>query len=209
MNWLVSVVKKRPFLSAFVVGVLVITLSRPLLRKIPPAPDVIAPIFEFELTNQFSEKFGSNELKGKAYVANFIFTSCQTVCPMSSANMQKLISRFDEKKISINFVSFSVDPEFDTPKVLSEYGEKYGASRPWYFLTSSRQNMEQTLKSFLLSLENKVQNEVGLMDIAHSSKFALVDAKGGLRGFYDSSSEGLDELFHTTSNLVRYFDAGL
>jgi protein SCO1 len=204
MNFIVNLIRKYPYAFFFVVGVLIITGIRPLMRKIPPPPPVIGAVHNFELVNQLEKKFGSKELEGSAYVANFIFTSCTTVCPVSSQKMAALQKRFKENNVSVNLVSFSVDPETDLPAVLLEYAKKYEAQENWYFLTGSVPSIERALNSFLMQLEPKQQDSHGIMDIAHSSKFALVDFKGGLRGLYSSDEKGQDELFHRTLNLVRY-----
>ena len=82
------------------------------------------PVEDFTYTDQNGESFGLKNLKGKVWIADFIFTNCESVCLPMTANMKK-ITRFESEKEGIDniqFVSFSVDPSVDTPEVMKEYG---------------------------------------------------------------------------------------
>lgn len=81
---------------------------------------------KFAFTDQNGKKFGSSELKDKVWVADFIFTSCQTVCPPMTANMAKLQKMLHAEGIKdVEFVSFSVDSEVDTPEKITEFMKVY------------------------------------------------------------------------------------
>lgn len=135
----------------------------------------------FQLTNQNGEPFGSAQLQGKVWVAGFIFTSCRGPCPVISgrmSEMQKPLSRSD-----VHMVSFTVDPETDTPEVLREYAERLHA-RPdyWNFLTGPKDTVyELTQKGFKLS----VLDSGGEEGPVHATRAVLVDRKGTIRGYYD------------------------
>src|SRR5699024_5923739 len=99
------------------------------------------PIEDFEFTNQNGEKVSLNDLKGDVLVADFVFTNCTTVCPPMTSNMTELQKRVEEAGYDdVTFVSFSVDPELDTPEVLKEYAKDYGINLDnWEFLTGYSQ----------------------------------------------------------------------
>ena len=80
---------------------------------------------EFEYTTQNGEKFGLSDVKGQWWLASFVYTNCKTVCPVMTKNMAKLQKELKANKLDIQIVSFSVDPEFDTPEILKEYAQGY------------------------------------------------------------------------------------
>src|SRR5579862_7096993 len=86
-----------------------------------PLP-VLGVLPEFVLTDQDGNSIGLKQLLGKAWVANFMFTRCMATCPAQSNNMAALQEKLEESSLKdhVRLVSFSVDPEFDTPKVLKE-----------------------------------------------------------------------------------------
>ena len=92
---------------------------------------------EFRFTERSGDPFGSDELRGKIWIADFVFTSCAGPCPIMSRRMSDLQSDLTELE-DVKFVSFSVDPERDTPEVLRQYADSYGAGPNWYFLTGDR-----------------------------------------------------------------------
>src|SRR5699024_4569196 len=94
-------------------------------------------ISDFEFTTQDNETFGLDDLKGKYWVADFVFTNCTTVCLPMTTNMSYLQDQINEEGLEdIELVSFSVDPDYDTPEVLKEYSEDYEADLSnWTFLT--------------------------------------------------------------------------
>ena len=95
------------------------------------------PVADFAYTDQNGESFGLQDLKGKVWVADFIFTNCDDVCLPMTANMKKLQEEVEKEGIeNIQFVSFSVDPTVDTPEILTEYGKQFSADfNNWHFLT--------------------------------------------------------------------------
>src|SRR6187397_2946501 len=88
----------------------------------------------FQLANQNGQPFGSAELSGKIWIADFIFTTCRGPCPLISSRMSELQRPLEES--DVHLVSFTVDPQMDTPEVLRDYSERLHA-RPgrWEFLT--------------------------------------------------------------------------
>ncbi len=91
---------------------------------------------DFTYTDHTDSEFGLSDLKGKVWVANFIFTNCETVCPPMTANMSQLQDKLKSADVDVELVSFSVDPERDTPEKLVAFSEKFDADLSnWHFLT--------------------------------------------------------------------------
>ncbi len=147
-------------------------------------PDYYA-VPDFGLIQQDGQGFSSNSLHGKVWVADFIFTTCPGPCPRLTTQMSEL----QKKNPDVQLVTFTVDPETDTPAVLDEYGKRYHADYSrWTFLTGP----EATLKN--VREESMKQGEMG-SPANHSLRLILVDQSMRIRGFYDSTEEGiLDKL---------------
>jgi len=100
----------------------------------------------FELVNQDGQAFGSQDLKGKPYVASFFFTSCVTICPKILGAMSSLQTRFAHEKLDIQLVSLTVDPDTDTPEKLKAAGQKMGADfTKWTFLTGTKDQLKEVI----------------------------------------------------------------
>lgn len=157
------------------------TSHLPHLGDVPP----------FSLTAQSGEQSGDAMMRGKISIVDFIFTSCTSICPVMSgrmAYMQGILGTLPE----MQFISISVDPETDTPGVLTDYATRYGAiPGKWYFLTGGREAIYTlTREGFHLGLDTE-----GLDVIIHSQKFILVDDSLRIRGYYDSDdNEEMDQL---------------
>jgi protein SCO1 len=196
---------RNPYIWAFVLGAILVTVIRPFFRYVPAPPPVIAQLPEFNLINQDREPMGSRELSGKVYIANFIFTRCPSICPTLTQNMASLQNRLIKNHIEdIQLVSFSVDPTTDTPEVLKQYGKRFNANTElWNFLTGNPSDIKSLItQGYQLHLGEKEDIEGGLYEMAHASKFALVDQKGNLRGFYDTTESGLDEVYHRAQHVL-------
>lgn len=139
---------------------------------------------DFSLTDQFGASFASSDLHDKVWVADFIFTSCATICPPMTIQMASLQDEF--AGADVHFVSFSVDPERDTPTVLRRYADNYGADGGrWAFLTGQKTAIYQLAhEGFNLATGHKGS------EILHSTRFVLVDRNQQLRGYYESRSPG-------------------
>jgi protein SCO1/2 len=139
-----------------------------------PIYGTVAP---FRLTAQSGQEFDSTSLNGHIWVADFIFTSCEGPCPRMSAYMRALQKATSDLP-DLKFVSFTVDPQRDTPPVLAKYGETYSADpRRWYFLTGDPKILDQ------LDHDSFKLGNVG-STLDHSTRFVLVDGKGRIRGYY-------------------------
>ncbi|MBK9069421.1 MAG: SCO family protein [Myxococcales bacterium] len=150
------------------------------------------------------------EVVGNVIIANFIFTRCDTICPVSSALMAKL--QLDTKDVAdgVKLLSFSVDPAYDTPARLAAYAKRYAANPGrWRFLTGDfaqiRSVMEDGLK---LALEHNGSEpgagEGAVPNINHSGHFVLLDRSLAIRGYYDSRDPGrMQALSHHARYLAR------
>lgn len=149
---------------------------------------------EFGLTDQSGESFGSDQLLGRAWVVNFMFTRCKATCPVQTSRLAEFQEDAKTRKSwnDIRLVSITVDPDFDTPQVLNTYALDARADlQHWKFLTGPRETIEQLSRQGF-KLPAGGDGSASSEPITHSSRFALVDPQGFVRGFYDSGSA--DEL---------------
>lgn len=159
---------------------------------------------KFEFTDQNGDSFGSKDLEGKVHVANFIFTRCMKECPEMTSQLlrvHEVYSRFEE----VHFVSYTVDPENDTPEILKSYAEGYGANtESWSFLTGNKEALyEHGLKGYFLM----AGEEEGPVNFIHSDKMVLVDKEGHIRGFYSGTDEEeVDRLRLELNVLLNSYD---
>jgi protein SCO1/2 len=159
--------------------------------------DVLFNVPAFSLTDQNNQPITDQTLRGKPWIAAFIFTNCAGPCPMMSANMKKLQQRVPSPDLRL--VSFTVDPQRDTPAVLKQYAQNLGADESrWSFVTGSPQAMADVARGMLMPLAPGTESS----DITHSTKFLLVDPDGGVRGVYSSDPEGMEQLATHAAKLV-------
>ncbi|WNF25226.1 SCO family protein [Mesobacillus jeotgali] len=147
------------------------------------------PIEDFTFTNQEGESVSKADLKGKVWVASFIFTNCADVCPPMTANMAKLQDMMKEEGLEdVEIVSFSVDPAVDSPEVLKEYGKKFNVDfTNWSFLTGYTQ--EEIEKFALESFKAFVKKPETGDQVIHGTDFYLVDQNGEMRKYYTGLKE--------------------
>ncbi len=173
--------------------------SKPAASTAAPAPDIRIALPDFSFTERSGQALSRKDLLGRVWIADFIFTSCAGPCPQMSRHMQSLQTDLADLK-SLRLVSFSVDPERDTPEVLHAYGERYDADpRRWLFLTGPMDQIyDIAIKGFKITVEAARENN----QIIHDTRFILVDAEGVIRGYYDSNStEELERLRRDASAL--------
>ncbi len=155
----------------------------------------------FQLTNQNGQPFGSADLENKIWIADFIFTSCPGPCPIISSRMSELQKPLG--KSDVRLVSFTVDPEKDTPEVLRNYAEKLHAQTDkWNFLTGKKTEIyDLSAKGFKLAAVEG-NEETGMP--VHSTRMVLVDRRGQIRGYYDAlAADGVTKLVADTRHLLR------
>ncbi|SDM85354.1 Cytochrome oxidase Cu insertion factor, SCO1/SenC/PrrC family [Fictibacillus solisalsi] len=138
----------------------------------------------FTYTDEKGKPFSLNQLEGKVWLANFIFTNCETVCPPMTAHMAKLQDMLAKEKIPADIVSFSVDPKRDSPTQLRAFGKKFDSDfTNWHFLTGySQKEIETFAKS---SFKAAVSAEPTSDQFIHGTSFYLVNSKGNVLKRYD------------------------
>jgi len=92
----------------------------------------------------------------KPLAVNFIFTTCTTICPVMTATMLQLEKNLESDEVKPNYISISIDPDYDTAQIMQEYAESYGAD--WTFLTGSPRDVISTLQAFDAYRGNKVNH---------------------------------------------------
>ena len=155
------------------------------------------------MISENGQRFGSKDLKGKAYLANFIFSRCPTACPRMLADLQKVQKRIKGTGHKVSIVSFTVDPKYDNEKVLFDLARKYDANpHVWTFLTKdSEEELFALYKDgFKVGVEKNPQD---LFDIAHSEKIVLVDEVGQIRGYYSFDENSINQLMIDVGLLIN------
>ncbi len=181
----------------FLVASTVLLLACGPKRRSPP--DKIAQAPSFRLTDQNGRPFISESLHGKVWIANFVFTSCPDICPVMTSQMAGLQKELRGAP-GVHFVSFSVDPEVDTPARLRKYAGEHSLDlHNWTFLTGSMSEVEPVIVQGFMQALGRPGGEV--RTIAHSDRFVLVDRDATIRGFYPTSD--LDELKADLGVLLR------
>jgi protein SCO1 len=158
-----------------------------------PLP-VYGHVPEFRLTSQTGEAFDRKALDGKLWVADFIFTHCSGPCPRMSAQMSRVQSAVAELP-DVRLISFSVDPQRDTPAALAEYARRFRAEPGrWFFLTGDQKTLDALdRRAFMLG------NIDGSLE--HSTRFVLIDRQGRIRGYYGTSED--DPTMHLIADIRR------
>jgi protein SCO1/2 len=139
-------------------------------------------------------------------VANFIFTRCPTICPVFTQKMARFQKQTDEFGGQLALVSFSVDPEYDTPERLTAYAAKHGADPArWSFLTGDYQQLKGIIVGgFKMAMGRNEEDPQDLPNIFHGSHFVLVDRTGEIRGYYNSEHDDeVERLLREAKQLVR------
>jgi protein SCO1/2 len=160
---------------------------------------------DFSLVERSGRTIQLSDLKDKIWVVNFIYTSCKDSCPLQSAEMAKLQSDLEDRK-EVRLLSISVDPERDTPEVLSAYAERFRADpERWLFLTGKKDEIYRLAQQgFRLSAVPASQVGQKSAEILHSPRFVLVDDRAEIRGYYDSNDpEALRRARQDVRRLLR------
>jgi protein SCO1/2 len=155
----------------------------------------------FQLVNQDGQPFGSAQLLGKIWIADFIFTTCPGPCPMISTRMGELQKPLE--KTDVHLVSFTVDPAKDTPEVLRGYAERLHAQLGrWDFLTGPQSTIYNLSRNGFKLAVSDGREETGTP--VHSTRMVLVDRHGEIRGYYEATEpDGVTKLLADTNHLLR------
>ncbi len=149
----------------------------------------------FTLTDQTGQPFGSADVKGRVVIADFIYTRCTDACPLLSATMRDLQERLKTEGLfgsQVVLLSFSVDPQYDTPEVLAQYGQRFHADPAgWRFLTGDVDVVHHLLQDgFKVGAAEPAAGRGNDPGLLHTSRFVLIDRSGQIRGY-----PGFDEVF--------------
>jgi protein SCO1/2 len=160
--------------------------------KSPELPRV-AQVPAFELRDQDGARVTRESLRGRVWVANFMFTSCPDVCPILTAKMAGVRTRLVGDRVPVRIVSFTVDPQTDTPEVLKQYARERSADfEDWRFLTGPLDEIKRVIvEGFKQGMSPQPAQAGQPQSILHGSHFVLVDADLYIRGYYASDGDGL------------------
>lgn len=163
------------------------------------ALDALWPAPAFSYVDQRGAPVTAESLKGQVWIANFIFTSCRTVCPLLTSKMVQLHRLL--AGVDVRFVSFSVDPAHDTPEVLAAYAKKWAPEEQrWTLLATDEQTLPATAAGFKVTA---MKAEGGVDPIIHSAVFLIIDREGVVRGAFSSEDkEDFQALVKATKKLV-------
>ncbi len=205
---------KHPLVWIAVLTFLILPfVLRNYMRRIPMPPPVLGQLPSFELTDHNGKPFGLKNLQGQVTVVAFFFSRCSGICPPLMRHMKMLQDKFIFQKIGVRLLAITVDPDYDTPKRLRAYAKKLGADlRSWTFLTGPIEKIRRlALKGFHVAVGTP-KKKASFLDITHTSKLILVDQKGQVRGrpdkqgnpvgYFDSTREGIAELFHRAQHTL-------
>jgi protein SCO1/2 len=145
----------------------------------------------FSLIDQAGRQVSDATLRGRVWAAAFFFTRCPTVCPRITRRMRELQQAAAKGGVKLELVSFSVDPENDTPEVLTAYARQYGADlSSWRFLTGDLAVVRKTSEQgFKLALDGTPTPGAADFGLFHGSHLVLVDGVGQIRGYYRTSED--------------------
>ena len=209
-------------LSVFFVGLLLVVfiaiytlLNRKTLSVITPRdvnPELVDYLVQhigynhkiapFAFTNQNGNKVTNKDYEGKIYVADFFFTTCQTICPKMTDNMVWLQDKIKDNP-KVKLLSHSVFPNEDTVEVLKKYAKEKGVlDSKWNLVTGNQQEIYKIARQSYLVVKTGKPEE--LYDMVHTENFVLVDQKGRIRGFYNGLN--IDKTVKGEKNLTQLLE---
>lgn len=182
-------------------------------RSQPAGLPALATMPAFQLTDQQNQPVTSADMKGKVLLVGFIYTSCDDICPVVTAQMKGLQEELAKAGLlgPVQLLSISVDPEVDTPERLTAYARQFQAdTASWRFLTGQPDHVRKVVvEGFLLGVQ-KVQNShaghgshaAGDYRVEHSGRIALVDPTGQIRAYYDGLQVDLAQVVQEARTLA-------
>ena len=143
-------------------------------------------ISDFNLINQNGDIITQAFYDDKIYVADFFFTTCQSICPVMTKNMKKVQDKLINDK-EILLLSHSVTPEIDSVEQLKRYAISHQINDDkWNLVTGDKKQIYNLARKSYLAVED---NPIGEYDMIHTENFILIDKKNQIRGFYDGTLE--------------------
>lgn len=160
---------------------------------------------DFSFINQDGKTITQDDYRGKIYVADFFFTTCEGICPKMTSNLLRVQEKFKENK-SFMLLSHTVNPEGDSVEVLRDYAEKVHANTAnWNFVTGDKKALyEIARKGYFVTA---MQGDGGPADFVHSEKLILVDKEKHIRGIYDGTTvASVDSLIDDVKILLADYE---
>lgn len=168
------------------------------------ADTVYPEVPDFKYLNQDSAWVSKNDFKGKILIVDFMFTHCPDICPPMTSQMKRLSILTKDLSDQIQFISFTIDPERDTPFRFRQYIREMGIdAKNWSFLTGDEtETYDLALQYFHVGAQRSYNPEE---DFLHDDEFVLVDKEGHVRGLYaGTETEQIDKLHSDIRKLLKY-----
>ncbi len=175
-------------------------------RGKPPKLVDMGALPSFKLTDERGNVFTEDAFRHQQTIVGFVFTRCDTICPVTSLKMENVQDQTFDVGKKVKLVSFSVDPEYDTPERLTAYAQRFKADpERWRFVTGPKTQVTQLVESgFMASMQREGDRPSGVPDIAHAAYFLLVDGDLHIRGRYDSNDVNeIAEMMRAARYLAR------
>jgi cytochrome oxidase Cu insertion factor (SCO1/SenC/PrrC family) len=153
----------------------------------PPPPDDLGPVGDFSLTERSGGTVTNADLAGKVWIASFVFTRCTGPCPQVTGTVARIQDAFRGEP-DVRLVTFTVDPEHDNPDELKKYADHFGADpERWLFLTGPEDGLHRLIRENFHLGVHRTEGEAAQpgQEVTHSTKLALVDRRGHVRGYFD------------------------
>jgi protein SCO1/2 len=184
-------------------------LAKALFQKPSPLPppaveNAPVPVPTFEFTERSGNRIGNADLKGKVWIASFVFTRCSGTCPQVAATLARLQSELADVP-DLRLVTFTIDPDRDTPDELKKYAERYRADPDrWLFLTGSEKDIHAIANDGFHVLAKKRPDGKPGDEFDHSTMLVLVDKAGNIRSYYDGMppSDGSKDKFESGLSML-------
>lgn len=147
-------------------------------------------IGDFSFLNQENETVSLADVKGKVFVVEYFFTTCGTICPRMTAQMERVQHKFSGND-DVKILSFTVNPDLDTVEVMKAYADKHHAeSGQWHFLTGEKKDLYHLARTSFFVLKPAEAANLGDVgsDFIHTNNFVLIDQQLRIRGYYDGTS---------------------
>ncbi len=147
-------------------------------------------IGSFSFANQKGDTVTLDDVKDKVFVVEYFFTTCGSICPVMTAQMTRVQSKFKGEE-DLKILSFTVDPETDTVEVMRRYARKHNAiDGQWHFLTGDKDELYSLARNSFFVLKPAEAANLGDAgsDFIHTNNFVLVDQQQRIRGYYDGTS---------------------
>ena len=177
----------RPWVYVIVLVIIIALIAVMQPDGVEEQLPIIGKIPAFDLVDQNSKQFTLENVQGNVWLADFIFTTCSGPCPIMTERMSMV--QHDLLEIDkLKFVSFTVNPDYDTPEVLKKYAQRFNVDdSSWSFVTGKYDQIQELIADgFKMGDTEEI--------VFHSTRFALVDHEGNLRGYYSGTEQAEHEI---------------